>query len=738
MNASRPAGMKPTLMAVAVASAFGLARAQERPDIAQLAEPGTSVTVGIEHATGDQRDRARFGMFNGLREHDTNGLLGFSYINRPETGPWTTVYGRNLTLDNREAGLIYRRAGEYKFTAEYSEITRHDPRTINTSLQGAGSTTPTVTLLPTPGTGQDLNLQLQRKAISLGAEAWVTNRWQVETAFRNEDKDGARLWGKGFACSASWQAVGACTGTSASAVLMLPEPVDSTIKQADARLNYLGEQLSLSFAYYGSFYTNRNGNLTPTIGLTQFGNQNGGLQAADAGLNATMGLPMALWPDNQAHTLSAAGNYRFTRSTRVNFKYAYTQATQDESFAAMGLTGAPAGRNDLGGRIDTTKAQLGFSTHATQKLHVHGDFAYVHKDNKTPLAPYNLLFTNATGSTATYTNGNQSPTKIDIKLEAAYQLMPATQVSFGVKREHEDYDTFTPTDLAGGVSGLKQKLVENSWRAELRRSMSETFTGAISYERAERKGQSSWLKPNSLPATGVTELSDAAIFNRTAIFPFIYMDRTRDKVRFMGNWTPTEKLSLQLFADSGQDRYSGPTEHGLRTFKMGNVAVDASYQLSDAWKFSAFASRGEQTVNAGHSTGYDADLKDTTTAVGFGTRGALTGQLRVGADWMWNQDILRYHQVADPLASPANATFLATSGGLPDVTYRVNRLNLYGEYAMLKNAYVRLDYIRYHSFFNEWTYSLNGVPFLYSDNTTINALESQTVNVVAATVTYKF
>ena len=36
----------------------------------------------------------------------------------------------------------------------------------------------------------------------------------------------------------------------------------------------------------------------------------------------------------------------------------------------MGLTGAPAGRSHLGGEINTSRLQLGFSSHPLAKLHL--------------------------------------------------------------------------------------------------------------------------------------------------------------------------------------------------------------------------------------------------------------------------------------------------------------------------------------------------------------------------------
>jgi hypothetical protein len=276
--------------------------------------------------------------------------------------------------------------------------------------------------------------------------------------------------------------------------------------------------------------------------------------------------------------------------------------------------------------------------------------------------------------------------------------------------------------------------------------LSETLNGRISYSSAEREGDSPWLKPRSLPLTGVFEASpdcqsvgaNACIFNRTAIFPFIFMDRERDKVRLSANWAPTNRLDFTFFVEDGKDKYSGPTEHGLRDTGMRMFSADASYALSDAWKMTAYVSHGTQETNAGHSTGYDATLKDINNSFGVGLVGKPYERLRVGADLTYLNDTLEYKQVQDPLASAANALFLAEQGGLPDVTYRLTQLKLFGEYALHRNAYVRLDYVHHRTFFNEWTYNFNGVPFVFSDNTTLSMQQKQSVNFIGASYVYKF
>jgi MtrB/PioB family decaheme-associated outer membrane protein len=744
-----------------------------------LMAPGNSLSVGVGIASGDEKDRARWGMFNGLRVDDYHGLLGFSIVNRNVDGRWFAVEGRNLALDNREVLFGYRRLGDMKLWGEYSEITRHDPRTINTALVGAGTTTPTVVVLPTPGTGSDLDLQLKRKGFSLNGEKWFGGNLQMEVNFKNEDKDGARFWGKGFACP-SGSAPQCPTGPSAAAtgwaILMLPEPVNSTIRQLDFKLNWSSGPLNLSGGVYANWYTNQNGNLTPNVPASLISPFAGPTAASGAGallplvpgLQSIMNLPMALWPDSQARQFYLSGNYKFTPSTVVNFKYSYTHMTQDRSFSSMGLLNAPAGVSSLDGTVDWTKAQLGFSAHPWSPLHLHGDIKYESKDNKTPVATYNVEGVSATtGLPLVFSNGVQSPKKWDAKIEANYALPAGYNLIGGLKYEQEDFGVFTSTDNVAGLTGIRQKSKETGYRIELRKSLSETLTGWLSYNYAKREGDSPWLKPVPLSCqgfpgspvisgTGVVDADTSLISNNgcaagvwnnglnTApngrpIFPFMYEDRKQDKLKLMANWMPMDQLNFTFLAEDSSDKYDPPVgDHGLRKAENKVFSLDATYVLSPAWSFSAYLSRGDRKTAAGHSTGYDAELRDTADSVGLRVVGKPSSRLNVGADFTYLKDVLEYKQNCDPLCSAANTNFLAIAGGLPDVTYKLVRLNLFGAYAIDKVSYVRLDLIHETTKFNEWTYNYNGVPWAYSDNTTLNAKEKQSVTFFGASYVYRF
>jgi predicted porin len=171
---------------------------------------------------------------------------------------------------------------------------------------------------------------------------------------------------------------------------------------------------------------------------------------------------------------------------------------------------------------------------------------------------------------------------------------------------------------------------------------------------------------------------------------------------------------------------------------MQLYGVDVSYVLSEAWKLSAYYTYSEQTIHVSHSTGYIADLEDRNTAAGITLVGKPHERVEVGADLSYINDKNIYAQTADALASAANVAFLAQSGGLPDVTFRDLRLKLFGKYALQKNTDIRVDLVHDRQRLNEWTWGNNGVPFLYSDNTTVNLNPNQNVTFVGVRYIYRW
>ncbi|MCX7176009.1 MAG: MtrB/PioB family decaheme-associated outer membrane protein [Proteobacteria bacterium] len=718
------------ILALSLLAAFAPVHASDEVDA--LVKPDSSISVGVAAVGGD--NRSLVGQYSGLRSGGSHLLLDIDYIKRDdESGTWKILQGRDLGLDNRELNASYIKQGDWKLSAEFNEITRHDPRTINTGMLNPGTTTPGVTSLAAPGKGYDLNLDLQRKGITLSTEKWFTPNLQFEASFKNEDKDGARLSGRGIACgafAALRNTCGAAAGTllpnTNTAMLMLPEPTNTSTKQFEAKLNYSGEKLMVSGGYYGSFFTNSNGSLSPTINGNLW-NSNGSLFAApDATLKGFLQQPMALPPDNQAHQFSLTGSYAYTPTTRANFKLAYTHATQDRDYTASGLAGAPAGLANLGGEVNSTLAQLGLSAKPMAKLSLLANLRYEDKEDKTPLAMYNLTGL-ATIPANFYTNTQFSSKKVTGKVEANYQLPNEFRAVIGIDYQSVKRDRPVNTTVIDGLSALREDTRELGYRAELRHTFSETLNGGMSLVSAKREG-SNWL--SVLPGAGFPSVSDAAIYNRYGAFPMTLEDRNRDKLKASANWSPIEAVSLQFMLEDGKDTYTAPTEKGLRDTGMRSYGVDAAWKLSDAWKLTGYWTQGRQMLHIDHSTGYLAELENLNTAVGLGVVGKYSAKLDVGADLSYLNDNNRYQQ------SMSNGAALF-GGGLPDVKYRLTSLKLFGKYALEKDADIRIDLVHQRAKLDEWTWGYNGIPFVYSDNSSVTLQPNQNVTYLGASYIYK-
>ncbi|MCU0765674.1 MAG: MtrB/PioB family decaheme-associated outer membrane protein, partial [Burkholderiaceae bacterium] len=539
---------RPTLVAVALLAAFGPAHGQSaeaKPAEETTRSAQASVSAGGAWVSGNSADRAFFGQYNGMREQSVYGLLDVDY-RRADAADGTSLglVGTNLGLQTRELLLYWQKQGDWRVAADYGELIRREPYTVNTGLVGAGSTTPQVVhLTGGTGSGSDFDPKTKRRGVGLGFAKWLGPALEFTADLKSENKDGSRIFGIGMTCpsTVAVRCGPTTTANAGSAVLLLPEPIDANHSQAELRLNYAGDRLRLTGGYYGSFYSNSNNTLNPGIpGVLN--NPLGTPLPLSNGLQAILANPVALPPENRSQTLDLAGNYAFTPTTRANFKVAYSQARQDQDFAGSGLAGAPAGVASLDGEVNTTLAQVGLVSRPIARLTLLAEGRYEDRNDKTPIAAFN------TEGTASWTNRDYSLQRIRGKLQATYQFAGAYLGTVGVDYDAIERADFTPSSAALGVSALRQDTDETTWRVELRRRMSESFSGEIRFSSSDRNG-SNWLRPTS--GGGVTEVTDPSTFPATAIFAPTLADRRRDQLKVQANWQPTDALMLVASAAGG-------------------------------------------------------------------------------------------------------------------------------------------------------------------------------------------
>ena len=660
----------PSTLTIVLLTLSAPALAEEPNTVADLSRPESTVSAGVGYVTDDSQ---RFGQYTGTHKERAYGLVDIKIVQRNNSiGTGMLLDGRNLGLDNRDLRFEHGRQGDWGYFLEYSQIPRFEPYTPNTAVTGIG--TPNLSVLATSTAGIPVEIKTERDVFSLGFDKVLAPRLDIQLRYQQQEKNGERLFARG-------------TTGGAGVFQFTPEPINSTTRIFETTLGYTGKRLQLSGGYYGTLYDNHNTalNITETGGTTNL-----------AGFS-----PIALPPSNEAHQLYLAGGYSFTDTARTTFKAAYTRATQTDTFI---LPSPATGRTDLGGEVDTTLLQAGFSAHPFPKLSLLANLRHENRDDQTPVADY---FTVTTGTTYTGENEPRSIKTTAGKLEASYALPLALRITGGV-----DYDMKRRNYSAVRVVSARTETDELSYRLTLRRAISETVTGSLGVIRSRRDG-SDYL--TTVLTTGTT--------GSNLIAPIHYADRERDKVQLTLNWIPTESLSVQLVTDSARDDYTARTaaDLGARKGTTENYALDADYVISEVWQATAWIARNknqldqascENASSAGVCPNTTADplwqvsLRNLGTAGGLGVRAQPTTKLEFSVDLQHSiyDDI--YTQL---ILSPASAT----APTIPDIETRITTLRLTTKYALTKNVGVRLDYAFQRWTSDDWTWTT----WTYSDGT---------------------
>lgn len=679
------------LVAAALCAASGFpwtATAQEATD---SGKPSSTVSVG---AGAVSKDNQRFGQYSGLNDSGGYGLLDLDILRRDDaTGTWLKFTGRNLGLDSRELRFEHNRQGSWGYFIDFSQTPRHDPYTVATRLSGIG--TDTVTILGN-ATAQEYHLKTERKTWNFGFDKALAPGLGLQVRYRNEDKDGSRLWGQGT--FTEWR--------------FLADPIHQTTRQLEATLNHGTERLQLSGGYYGTWFSNENRLL----------NVQGGI----ANLNP------ALPPGNQSHQLNLAGGYNFTDTIRGTFKLARARIRQHDGFPTIPVASSGAAGN-LQGRVDTTLVQAGLTARASPKLTLRADLRYEDRDDNTPVFVY-WPSQAAGASTNAGTNEPRSIRTITGKVEASYRLPMGLRLTGGV-----DYEEKKRNSPPVRSVDFREKTDETTLRAELRRSMSETLTGAVALLHSSRGG-SDWLPMVAFNGTA----------SSASIAPLHLIDRDRNTVRLTANWTATDSLSLNLRLDSSRDKYTG---RGINAFDIGahkgtgnNYSLDAAYAFTRDVSGTAWYSRNENRYQAREcQTGatdictntaanpvWASDLRNIADTWGLGLKARITAKFDLGADLT---DAKVRDELGTSLISPATSTIVTP---LPNINTRVTTFKLTGKYSLDRQTGIRVFYIHDRYRTDDWTWANWTYTAATDGGTTVRQNPNQKVDFLGASFYYEF
>lgn len=761
-------------LAAAMLAAFGSANAQD-DEVTALTKPESSVSIGVGSINTNQ-DAKRFGQYRGLSDSGAYGLVDLDLIKRDDTtGTWMILQGRDLGLDTRELGFTHQKQGDWKYTVEYSEMVRRDPYTIHTGMTGIGTANPTINLInkpPMPAAwatanglqadngvvGSDQELKIKRTALGVSAEKWLNSEFQVEGNVRTEERKGARLFGRAGLTSSdmgSNPTIGTGNANGSWAVLLTPEPINSKTSIFEGKLSFNRDKLAVTGGYYGSIFVNEFGTLTPSVpGTLNRGVLWNGVAGSAQTVQQIASSPVALPPDNQAQQLYVSGTYAYSPATRMNFKVSYTNATQNEGFVSQGLTPATNAPASLSGEVNTTLALLGLTSRVTKDFTVNASLRYEDRADKTPINVYN---TNGVGTNAGLNNTTNFPsasqTRTTAKLDGIYRFLNGYSALLGLDWENKK----TPlapsnTALFNNQVMFREQLNESGVRAELRKALSETVNGTVGVEYKERRGNDdAWVTTSGVVANQNALVPVVpSITNR--VLPDMYMDRDRTKVRGSVDWAALEQLDLQAIYEHSEDVYkrqapsslagvATPIIAGARDMFIDSMTLDGAYIVSDNWKVNAYWTASEYRWNVNKASIGD-DTRSSAQTMGLGVKTKLTGHIDAGVDLFVYQETTRFSNqpvVAGVVTNIAGWTGQSLPGNyLPSITYNSEVLRVFVNYAVDKSSDVRLDATAQHFKTDDWQWGYNGVPFVYSDNTTVSQPMEQNLLFVTARYVYRF
>ena len=735
-------------MAIALAFPAGYALADEVQD---LTTPNQSdVSLNIRNL--DQVN-PYFRLYNGQDRTGASGSVDINLIKRNDHGYWFSVQGKDLGQRNQEFGASAEQQGDWRIALDYNEITRFAPYIVNSKVTGVGTDTLVLNkdFRSYQGIGPESSLKLERTGTTISGTKYFAENFKFNFSMKSEDKKGAIM---SAANGATWNSpVGATyAGKNYATNFYAPQPENYRHNQFEASFDYFTKKLQLSGGVYVSVLDH------PSIAMQTSPGQNSLSTTAGPITSPWISLP----PANRASQWDFSGGYNASDDTRVSFKLAKEVGNQSAPFIPAygntvtgsstytqinppGVPYAPGIANvGLDGLVETTSAFGMVTSRLSKDLNFLASWRYEDRNDKTP----QRLYLDKTANAIEYPDGVLNPVeshKVNRgKAEMTYRLAGGYSLSGGLEFDRKA----TP-------QAYRDEVTDKTVRLELRKALSDTLNGKFMVASSNRDG-GAWHLLDGTPAPGATTFSTTT----GVAAPLQFVDRRRDKVKIMADWSPVDPLSLQIFYEYAKDAYnftppSGNAQMGMTDGRANLVGLDAAFQINDKWKANAYYSLNTNKthqnevytprINAADQsckgvlatnscTPWMADLDMRGEVFGVGLNGSVASWT-FGAKYLYSQDTTKYGITFNPAGpTPAGSSVPAGAGVLPDTVYSINRLNFSGGYAVNKQTRVRLDYIYDVRKMDDYTWS----QWTFSDGTRVTVNPTQTTQLLGVTLTHAF
>ena len=313
---------------------------------------------------------------------------------------------------------------------------------------------------------------------------------------------------------------------------------------------------------------------------------------------AQTGTLQAYAPDNEAHQMTAKGQYRFD-SVSITGQFAKGWLYQDQDYYT--LASVPNGITHLGGEVKTTDGKLLISAKPVKGLRLRAKLNYRERDNHTPEQTFVYDRTNRTQYGATQTNVALDREKLSTLLDARYRLTSTTTLSGGyayeeIERSHSVRETTEEDRLFAKISyrGIPQLQL------------------SLEGEYSERDG-------SQYQANRYTSEIDNPLLRK-----FHLADKESNQLTAKASYAAAENLNLDLSARYSDDDYSH-TDIGLTASKDSAYDLAVNYRLNPDMSFSIYGGQqwtdSDQAGSQGFTTAdWFGEVEDSFSHIGLNSR----------------------------------------------------------------------------------------------------------------------
>lgn len=499
------------------------------------------VTAGADYVSDNA---LRFGNFSGYDEAGAYAILDGEghYAGDNHQLRW---YADDLGLDSRVFGIEGGRQGIYGLYLEYSELPFRQFGTTSTVFMAPSANALTLpgNWVPASSTSdfaaldeslQPLDIASDRSTLSAGADVGVSSAIDLFVDYRHRERDGIDIVsGAGFLRSS-----------------LLPRTIDFETDSVDLGIRYAKGPLSLSLAWYGSFFTNNVKSLTWDNPFT-------GFPGADRG-------QLAQEPDNEFQQLSISGAYR-AGSLRSVIAFSAAAGTGEQNEPLLPYTinptltppGLPTGAVD--GKVDTRNYALTLMSNPFPKARFQIGYRFDERGNRTPRYTWSRTVVDGFLSGEDELNTPYSFERARFSVSGAYRALDSIRLSAGYDR----------TELERDFQEVADQTEDSGWgRVDARLSdwLDLTAKGGSSRREIDRYDGDVAMAFGQNPLLRKYNLAH----------------RFREFGELMLSLTPAEMpFSVAMSLLVADDRYS-KSELGLTDSETMHASMDVNITLSDS------------------------------------------------------------------------------------------------------------------------------------------------------------